>query len=59
MEEFLSGGPSSSAAVRVVVVYDILEVEGDRQKEVRKMKVMKRQKTEIDGQVGEGHTTCA
>ena len=32
VEEFsLSGGPSSSAEVRVVVVHDIKEVEGERQ----------------------------
>ena len=30
-EFFLSGGPSSSAAVRVVVVHDIKEEEGERQ----------------------------
>ena len=30
-EFFLSGGPSSSAAVRVVVVNDIKEEEGERQ----------------------------
>ena len=36
VEEFLlSVGPSSSAAVRVVSVHDIKEVEGERQKEVQ------------------------
>ena len=34
----MSGGPSSSAAVRVVVVHDIKEEEGERQKEVQEAK---------------------
>ena len=33
MEEFLSGGPSSSAEVRVVVIHDIKEIEGVRRQE--------------------------
>ena len=39
MEEFfLSGGPSSSAEVRVVVIHDIKEVEGVKQQEVQEDK---------------------
>ena len=56
------GRPSSSAAVRVVVVHDIKEEEGERQK-CRKLKVMKREReSEVDGEVDgerESHSTCA
>ena len=39
MEEFLlSGGPSSSAALRVVLVQDIKDEEGERKKEVQEAK---------------------
>ena len=34
----LSGGPSSSAEVRVVVIHDIKEVEGERQQEEQENK---------------------
>ena len=60
VEEFLlSGGPSSSAAVRVVVVHDIKEGEGERQKEVREDKGNEERESEIDGQVGERATQRA
>ena len=54
MEEFLlSGGPRSSAAVRVVVVQDIKEEEGERQKEVQEAKGVEERESEVDGEVGE------
>ena len=58
-EFFLSGGPSSSAAVRVVVVHDIKEVEGERQKEVQEDKGDEERKSEVDGEVGERVTQSA
>ena len=60
MEDFfLSGGPSSSAAVRVVVVHDIKEEEGERQWEVQEDKGNEEKENEIDGEIGESHTKCA
>ena len=59
MEEFLlSGGPSSSAAVRVVV-HDIKEEEGERQKEVQEAKSDEKRESEVDGEVGEKVTQRA
>ena len=60
MEEFfLSGGPSSSAAVRVVVIHDIKEVEGERQQEVQEDKGDEEIGGEVNGKVEESHSTCA
>ena len=60
MEEFKkSGGPSSSAAVRVVLVHDVKEEEGERQKEVQEAKSDEEKESEVDGEVGESHSTCA
>ena len=54
MEEFfLSGGPSSSAEVRVVVIHDIKEVEGVRQQEVQEDKGDEEIGDEVNGEVGE------
>ena len=54
MEELLlSWGPSSSAAVRVVVVHDIKEEEGERQQEVQEDKGNEEKESEVDGEVGE------
>ena len=52
MEKFLlSGGPNSSAAVRVVVVHDIKEEEGAKGDE--------ESESEVDGKVGERVTQRA
>ena len=62
VEEFLlSRGPSSSAAVRVVLVHDIKEEEGERQKEVQEAKGDEERESEVDGELGEreSHSTCA
>ena len=60
MEEFLlSSGPSSSPAVRVVLVYDIKEEEGERQKEVQEAKGDEERESEVDGEVGERVTQRA
>ena len=60
MEEFLlSGGPSSSAEVRMVVVHDIKEVEGERQYEVQVDKGDEEIGSEVNGEVEESHSTCA
>ena len=60
MEEFLlSGGPSSSAAVRVVLVHEIKEEEGERQKEVQEAKGDEERESEVDGEVGERVTQRA
>ena len=54
MEECsLSAGPSSSAAVRVVLVHDIKEEEGEGQKEVQEAKGDEERESEVDGEVGE------
>ena len=54
MEEFfLSGGPISSAAVRVVVIHDIKEVEGVRQHEVQEDKRDDEMADEMNGEVEE------
>ena len=54
MEEFLlSEGPSSSAAVRVVLVHDIKEEEGEEQKEVLEAKDDEKRECEVDGEVEE------
>ena len=58
-EFFLSGGPSSSAEVRVVVIHDIKEVEGERQQEVQEDKGDEEIGSEVDGEVEEDHSTCA
>ena len=58
-EFFLSGGASSSAAVRVVVVHDNKEVEGERQKEVQEDTGDEEMESEVDGEVGQSHATCA
>ena len=60
MEEFfLSGGPSSSAAVRVVVVRDIKEVEGERQQEVQEDKGDEEIGSKVSGEVEESHSIYA
>ena len=60
MEKFLlSGGPSYSAAVRVVLVHDIKEEEGERQKEVQEDNGDEAKESEVDGEVGESRSTCA
>ena len=60
VEEFLlSGGPSSSAAVRVVLVHDIKEEEGERQKDVQEDKGNEERESEVDGEVGERVTQRA
>ena len=60
VEGFLnSWGPSSSAAVRVVLVHDIKEEEGERQKEVREAKGDEEKEGEVDGEAGDSHSTCA
>ena len=60
MEEFLlSWGPSSSAAVRVVLVHDIKEEDGERQKEVREDKGNEEKESEVDGEVGDRATQRA
>ena len=58
-EFFLSGGPSSSTAVRVVVVHDIKEEESERQKEVQEDKGDEEMESEVDGEVGERVTQRA
>ena len=59
MEEFfLSGGPSSSAEVRVVVIHDIKEVEGERQQEVQEDQGDEEIGGEVNGEVEESHSTC-
>ena len=58
MEEFfLSGGPSSSAEVRVVVVHDIKEVESETQEEVQENKGEEEIGSEVKGEVQECHST--
>ena len=60
MEEFLlSGSPSSSAEVRMVVVHDIKEEEGERQYEVQEDKGDEEMGSEVNGEVEESHSTCA
>ena len=60
MEEFLeSGGPSSSAAVRVVKVHDIKEEEGERKQEVQEDKGNEGKDSEVDEEVGERVTQRA
>ena len=49
----MSSGPSSSAAVRVVLVHDIKEEEGERQKKVQEAKGDEERESEVDGEVGE------
>ena len=62
---YCPGGPSSSAGVHVVLVHDIKEVESERQLEVQEDKRWKREKVEVDAEVGErervtqrAHETC-
>ena len=55
----MSWGPSSSAAVRVVLVHDIKEEEGERQKEVQEAKGDEERENDVDGEVGEGVTQRA
>ena len=53
MEEFfLSGGPSSSAEVRVVVIHDVKEV-GVRQQEEQEDKRDEEIRDEVNGEVEE------
>ena len=52
-EFFLSGGPSSSAEVRVVVIHDIKEVEGVGQQEVQEDKRDEEIGDEVNGEVEE------
>ena len=49
----MSRGPSSSAQVRVVLVHDIKEEEGERQKEVQEAKGDEERESEVNGEVGE------
>ena len=49
----MSGGPSSSAEVRVVVIHDIREVESERQQEEQEDKG-----DEVSGEVEKGLSTC-
>ena len=58
-EFFLARGPSSSAEVRVVVIHDIKEVEGERQQEVQEDYGDEEIGGEVNGEVEEGHSTCA
>ena len=55
----LSGGPSSSAEVRVVVIHDIKEVEGVRQQEVQEDKSGEEIGEEVNGKVEEEITQRA
>ena len=55
-ETFLSGGPSFSAEVRVVVIHDIKEVKGERQQEDKRDEEIG---DDVNGKVEEGHSTCA
>ena len=61
MEEFLlSEGPSSSAAVRGLVIHDIKEVEGVRQQEEQEAEGDEEMReSEVDGEVGERVTQRA
>ena len=60
VEEFLSSwGPRSSAAVRVVLVHDIKEEEGEKQKEVQEAKGDGEKEREVGGEVGERVTQRA
>ena len=52
-EFFLSGGPSSSVEVRVVVIHDIKEVEGARQQEEQEDKRDEEIGDEVNGEVEE------
>ena len=52
-------GPSSSAAVRVVLVHNITEREDEEQKEVREAKGNEEKESEVDGDVGERVTQRA
>ena len=51
--------PSTSAEVRGLVIHDIKEVEGVKQKEVKEAKGDEERESEVDGEVGESHSTCA
>ena len=51
-------GPSFSAAVRVVLVHDIKEEGGEKQKDVQEAKGDEEMESEIDGEIGESHSTC-
>ena len=53
------GGPISSAAVRVVVIHDIKEVEGERQQEVQEVKGDEEIGSEVSGEVEESRSTSA
>ena len=54
MEEFfLSGGPSSTAAVGVVLVHDIKEEEGVKQQEVQEARGNEEKESEAHGKVEE------
>ena len=55
----MSGGQSTSAAVSVVLVHDIKEEEGERQKEVQEAKRNEEKESEVDGEVGERVTQRA
>ena len=57
-EFFLSGGPSSSAEVRVIVIHDIKEVEGERQQEEQEDKRDEEIGDEVNGG-RRGHSTHA
>ena len=55
----LSGGPSSSSEVRVVVIHDIKEVEGVRQQEEQEDKSGEEIGQEVNGEVEEEITQRA
>ena len=58
-EFFLSGGPSSSADVRVVVIHDIKEVEGERQQEEQEEKRDEELGDGVNGEIEEKTTQRA
>ena len=45
--------------MRVVVIHDIKEVEGERQQEVQEDKGNEETGNEVSGEVEESHSTCA
>ena len=45
--------------MRIIVVHDIKEVEGERQQEVQEDKGDEEIGSEVNGEVEESHSTCA
>ena len=58
-EVLIVQGPSSSAEVRVVVIHDIKEVEGEKQRKMQEAKGNEEKESEVDGEVGERVTQRA